>query len=168
MLRVMCGLGNELSAWRAGSAGWLRYSLRFFLRSLAVSGGLRCWGEVGVWLGCGWGSSGDGSEAIGRACSVVGWEEEGETGYSSIWLLIEEAGVVSSVLFCVYLPCAGLLWRFGCGCGNGQSVWGAGSAGLLRCPLCLLIECGGGEGGTVCSSIWLFIEEAGVVGFVIL
>ena len=166
MLRFMCDLGNELSAWRAGSASWLRYSLRFFLRSWAVSGGLRCWGGLGVWLGCGWGSLGGGSETFGRACSVVGWGGEGKTGYSSIWLLIEEAGVVSFVLFCVCLPCAGLLLRFGCGCGKGQSAWGAGSAGLLRCPLCLLIECSGGEGGTVCSSIWLFIEEAGVVGFV--
>ena len=75
--------------------------------------------------------------------------------------------MVSFVLFCMCLPCAGLLSRFGCRCGKGQSAWGAGSAVLLRCPLCLLIECGGGEGGTVYSSIWLFIEEAGVVGFVI-
>ena len=59
-----------------------------------------------------------------------------------------------------------MLGRFGCGCGEGQSAWGAGIASLLQCPLCLLIYCNGGEGGTVCSSIWLFIEEAGVVGFV--
>ena len=75
--------------------------------------------------------------------------------------------MVSFVLFCMCLPCAGLLSRFGCRCGKGQSAWGAGSAVLLRCPLCLLIECVGGEGGTVYSSIWLLIEEAGVVGFVI-
>ena len=31
----------------------------------------------------------------------------------------------------------------------------------------LVIVCIGGEGGTVYSSIWLLIEEAGVVGFVI-
>ena len=90
----------------------------------------------------------------------------GGTVYSSIWLLIEEAGVVGFVLLCMGLPCAGLLSRFECGCGGGQSAWGAGIASLLQCPLCLLIYCNGGEGGTVCSSIWLFIEEAGVVGFV--
>ena len=55
----------------------------------------------------------------------------------------------------------------GAGVVKGSLLGGAGSAVLLRCPLCLLIECGGGEGGTVYSSIWLFIEEAGVVGFVI-
>ena len=66
---------------------------------------------------------------------------------------------------CTYLV-PGCYGGLGAGVVRGSLLGGAGSAGLLRCPLCLLVGCSGGEGGTVCSSIWLFIEEAGVVGFV--
>ena len=60
--------------------------------------------------------------------------------------------------------CVSSLLTVGIGC---PTACGLGVDSEVSGGSFLVIVCIGGEGGTVYSSIWLLIEEAGVVGFVV-